>query len=93
MQSRQQAVAPPDPNAYFSVSIDGDDILELAVSQAGDYSAGYAPVSLDVSPYADGNNHTLTIRLRTSRADVYIDDVRIVDNLVFASGFDSPPAP
>lgn len=84
-------VAPPDPAAFFNVRIDGNTIFTLTPATASAYHAGYTRVALDVSAYADGNNHTLRFESYNADApgstDILLDDVGIVDERIFASGF------
>ena len=89
---------PPDPAATFDVKIDGNTIFSLTPATASDYSAGYTLASVDISAYADGNNHTL--RFEASNAavagptNINLDDISIIDivaaDTIFEDGFDGP---
>jgi hypothetical protein len=84
--------APPDPNAYLRVKIDGDTIFSLTPATAAPYSAGYTRASVNISAYADGQDHTLRFEYHNDAApnstDIALDDISIVDYRIFASGFD-----
>ena len=85
-------VAPPDPDAYFKVMIDGNTIFSITPATASAYHPDYAPVSLDISTYADGATHTLRFEennaAKSAATNVLLDDISMVDDRVFASGFE-----
>jgi hypothetical protein len=86
--------APPDPDAYFRVKIDGDTIFSLTPATAAPYSEAYTRASVDVSAYANGQDHTLRFESNNGEApastNILLDDISIVDYRIFSSGFDSP---
>lgn len=86
-------VAPPDPDAYFRVKIDGNTIFTLTPATASAYSAAYTRASVDISAYADGNTHTLRFESYNAEASgpthILLDDISIVPvDHIFASGFE-----
>jgi hypothetical protein len=88
-------VAPPDPAAVFNVKMDGNTIFSLTPATASAFNAGYTPVSVDISAFADGNSHTLRFESSNAAAagstNIHLDDVNIVVAAavgVFADGFE-----
>ena len=87
---------PADSAATFEVKLDGNTIFLLTPDNAGDYHDGYAPVSLDISAYADGALHTLRFEangtVASSATDLHLDDISIEAGLagdtIFADGFE-----
>ncbi|WP_386070736.1 hypothetical protein ACFJIW_08865 [Tahibacter sp. UC22_41] len=84
-------VAPPDPAAFFKVKIDGNTIFTLMPATAAAYHAGYTPVALDVSAYANGSRHDLRFEANNAATPaptvIHLDDISIVDERIFANGF------
>lgn len=67
--------------ATLSISIDGTQIMLFTKADLNDYDAGFAPVNIDVSTYADGGNHTLRFDFENASSDtfnVFIDEVSLV---------------
>ena len=83
---------PPDPSAFFAVRIDGNTVFSLTPATAAAYSAAYTPVSVDISAYADGNNHTLRFEANNAASsgstNIHLDDISIVSDGVFSDGFE-----
>lgn len=91
-------VNPPDPNAVFRVRLDNATLFTLTPATAAAYSTAYTPVSIDVSSLANGFPRTLwfewTNAAASASSTLNLDDVRIVNNRIFANGFEAPtPAP
>ncbi|MEO8671151.1 MAG: hypothetical protein ABI411_07530 [Tahibacter sp.] len=84
-------VNPPDPAAVFNVKVDGHLLFTLTPATAAAYSSAYTRIAIDVSDYANGINHTLRFEWYNAAASapsiLNLDDVRIVDNGIFAHGF------
>lgn len=84
-------VNPPDPNAVFRVKLDNAILFTLTPATAAAYSTGYTPVSIDVSSLANGFPRTLRFEWNNAAASasstLNLDDVRIVNNGIFANGF------
>jgi len=78
--------APSDPTATFDVKMDGNTLFSLTPSTASAYSTAYTLVSLDISAYADGNNHTLRFQSHNALVfggpgggtNINVDDISIV---------------
>lgn len=63
----------------FTIEVDGDTLATIGESDSAHHAA-YAPVSIDLAAYADGQPHTLRFRSVTSGVGVttfYLDDVCI----------------
>jgi hypothetical protein len=67
---------------FIRARLDG---TELFYSLATDvlYQGGYTPVTLDLSPYADGNSHVLRFESINDSADIFVDDVAKIPNETF----------
>lgn len=85
----------PDPIGRFQVTIDGDPVFTVTRTTAASYGAGYKPVSVDVSAWADGGEHTLRFELArgagSALPDFHLDEVTLwgnAENAVFADGFE-----
>ena len=87
---------PPDPSATFDVKIDGTTVFSLTPATASAYNTAYTLASVDISAYADGNNHTLRFESNNAAAsgstNIHLDDINIIDNIaadtIFADGFE-----
>lgn len=88
---------PADPDAHVTVRVDGDVVLRIDPSTAAPYAEGYGLVSVDVSAYADGEEHVLRFESESNGSaivtNVHIDDIRLVDGGIdFADGFEADAA-
>jgi hypothetical protein len=76
---------PPDPDATFNVTMDGNAIFSLTPATAGAYNADYTRASVDISAYADGGNHTLRFEASNvasaEATNRHLDDVSISDDV------------
>lgn len=86
---------PPDPAATFTVKIDGNTIFSLTPATAATYNTDYTLASVDISAYADGNNHTLRFESNSAAAasatNIHVDDIEIVAgpaDEIFVDGFE-----
>jgi hypothetical protein len=65
----------------MTVSMDGTPIFTVNDSNAGQYSAGYTQVTLDVSSYADGGSHDLRFSGAVVGDGIFVDLVSLNDDL------------
>ncbi len=74
--------SPPDPAAFFNVKIDGNTIFSLTPATASAYSTAYTLASVDISAYADGNNHLLRFESNNAASsgstNIHLDDINII---------------
>lgn len=74
--------APPDPNAFFNVKIDGTTIFTLTPATAAPFNAGYTQATVNISAFANGGTHTLRFEASNAAAagstNIHVDDIAIV---------------
>lgn len=85
-------VTPPDPNATFTVKMDGNAVFSLTPATAAAYTAAYTLMSVDISAYADGGSHTQRFEASNAAAsgstNIHVDDIAIDGDRIFANGFE-----
>ncbi len=75
---------PGTDNGVLDVSIDGTTVISFTEADAPSYPSGYAQVTIDVSSYADGGAHELSLvgtEIGTTLMSFFVDDVALVASL------------
>lgn len=69
------------PLATMTISIDGTPLATYTEADLDDFSDGHTPVIIDVSSYADGENHALRFDFSNHRFynfNIFIDEVSLI---------------
>lgn len=81
-------------NGYLRLLIDGNNLFEVTQADAASYGT-YAPVSIDISAYADGGSHTVRFESVTNSGtgalNFFVDDVCL--SITAGPGPDPDPDP